>query len=53
MSGTRSSAFEKAGTFMSLSMPNTSRTETSRSGAAWTVVALGWLLLISFIATAA
>src|SRR5690606_5184272 len=50
MSGTRSSAFENAGTVMSLSIPNTSRTLTSRSGAAITVPELGWVLLISFIA---
>ena len=38
-SGTRSSASEKAGTSMSLSMPKTSRTFTMRSGASITVAA--------------
>ena len=45
-------ALEKAGTFMSLSMPNTSRTTTSRSGAAMTVPESPYLGLISFIARA-
>jgi hypothetical protein len=50
MSGTRSSGLEKAGTFMSLSIPNTSRTLTSRSGAGIAVAESPCLDVISFIA---